>query len=421
MANKKHLDLLRQGIFVWNHWLETHPGMQPDLSEADLGKTDLSRANLSGADFFRADLRWANLAEANLSGASLTHADFTGANLTGANLSGADIIRTDLTEAHLSGADLSGADLGGVHLGGVHLSHADLSRADLSGADLGGAYLSDTDLTGANLLGTHLGGADLTGANLTGANLSEADLTEVDARDAILDRCLLVETNLEKSNLTGCSVYGISAWNLRLRGAIQANLTISRSDEPAITVDNLEVAQFIYLLLNNEKIRDVIDTLGRKAILILGRFSAPRKQVLDALREALRQKGYVPIVFDFERPTSKDFTETIKTLAGLCLFVIADITNPRSSPLELQATVPDYMIPFIPICQDGEPPFAMFQDLQQQYDWVADVITYDSVENLLKGLDVAIIDPALAIHDRLLARKALGLRSRHIQEILSGQ
>ena len=30
-------------------------------------------------------------------------------------------------------------------------------------------------------------------------------------------------------------------------------------------------------------------------------------------------------------------------------FVIVDITNPKSAPLELQAIVPEYMIPFVPI------------------------------------------------------------------------
>ena len=38
-------------------------------------------------------------------------------------------------------------------------------------------------------------------------------------------------------------------------------------------------------------------------------------------------------------------------LAGLSRFVIADITNPRSAPLELQATVPEYMITFVPIIE----------------------------------------------------------------------
>jgi hypothetical protein len=49
-----------------------------------------------------------------------------------------------------------------------------------------------------------------------------------------------------------------------------------------------------------------------------------------------------------------------EVLAGLSHFVIVDITNPRSAPLELQATVPEYMIPFVPIIEKGEEPFAMF-------------------------------------------------------------
>jgi hypothetical protein len=33
----------------------------------------------------------------------------------------------------------------------------------------------------------------------------------------------------------------------------------------------------------------------------------------------------------------------------------------------LQATVPDLMVPFAPILQQGEQPFAMFVDLQNKY------------------------------------------------------
>src|SRR6516165_5760466 len=39
------------------------------------------------------------------------------------------------------------------------------------------------------------------------------------------------------------------------------------------------------------------------------------------------------MMFDFDRPTQRDFTETIKVLAGLSPFIIADITNRASSPL----------------------------------------------------------------------------------------
>jgi hypothetical protein len=58
-------------------------------------------------------------------------------------------------------------------------------------------------------------------------------------------------------------------------------LIITKENEPEITVDNIEVAQFIYLLMHNQKIRDVIDTITSKVVLILGRFTPKRKQVLE--------------------------------------------------------------------------------------------------------------------------------------------
>ena len=48
------------------------------------------------------------------------------------------------------------------------------------------------------------------------------------------------------------------------------------------------------------------------------------------------------MVFNFDKPKTKDLTETVRLLANLSRFVIVDITNPRSTPLELQATVPDH-------------------------------------------------------------------------------
>jgi hypothetical protein len=35
----------------------------------------------------------------------------------------------------------------------------------------------------------------------------------------------------------------------------QSNLRVTPRDEPAITVDNLDVTQFVYLLLHNEPYR----------------------------------------------------------------------------------------------------------------------------------------------------------------------
>ena len=116
---------------------------------------------------------------------------------------------------------------------------------------------------------------------------------------------------------------------MKLEGAKQTDLVISSASESVITVDNLEVAQFIYLLLNNEKVRDVIDTITSKAVLILGRFTEERKAVLDAIRDELRQRDYLPILFDFEKPGSQDFTETVSTMAHMSRFVIADVTDAK--------------------------------------------------------------------------------------------
>jgi len=81
----------------------------------------------------------------------------------------------------------------------------------------------------------------------------------------------------------------------------------------AIQVDDLEVAQFIYLLLNNERIRHVIDTITSKVVLILGRFTDERKAVLEAIRDELRKRDYLPVLFDFQKPDNKDLTRTVHT------------------------------------------------------------------------------------------------------------
>jgi hypothetical protein len=150
----------------------------------------------------------------------------------------------------------------------------------------------------------------------------------------------MVETNLENAILTGCNIYGISAWELKLKDAKQIDLVITPEGESAITVDNLEVAQFIYLLLRNENVRNAIDTITSKVVLILGRFTPERKAVLDAMKEELRKRDYLPVLFDFEEPKSRDLTESVSTLAHMARFVIADITEARSIPAELERIVP---------------------------------------------------------------------------------
>jgi hypothetical protein len=203
-----------------------------------------------------------------------------------------------------------------------------------------------------------------------------------------------METNLDGATLTGCSIYGIAAWNVHLSGAQQADLIITPANEPMITVDNLEVAQFIYLLLHNEKIRQVIDTITSKAVLILGRFTPERKAVLNAIREELRRRNYLPILFDFEKPASRDLTETIATLAHMARFIIADLTEAKSIPQELQRIVPDLpSVPVQPILQASAEEYSMFEHFTR-YPWVLETYRYQTLEEVMTTLTENIIMPA---------------------------
>jgi hypothetical protein len=351
MANDEHVALLKQDVAAWNKWRVENLDTEANLSKANLGG-----ANLGGAN-----LMWANLSE----------------------------------------ADLRGANLMWVNLGGANLSEARLDGADLGWANLAEATARKADLRGANLMWVNLGEANLSEADLRGANLMDASL---------------VQTDLRGADLTGCRIYGISAWNLKLdEGTKQRNLVITRPNEPAVTVDNIEVAQFVYLLLHNKKIRDVIDTIGKKGVLLLGRFTEGRIEILERLREELRNRGYLPIIFNFDKPETKNFTETVTLLAGLSHFVIADITNPKSAPLELQATVPEVMVPFLPIIQEGEKPFAMLEDLWIYHrDWVFEPLYYSSLDALVGALDKEIINPAKASFAELLAMKAEKMKGKHV-------
>jgi uncharacterized protein YjbI with pentapeptide repeats len=376
-ANAKHLELAQRGVCVWNKWRRENPHTRPNLTGANLTEAFLPAANLTGAI-----LSGANLSRANLSGANLS-----GANLSGANLSGADLRQATL-DANLAGATLMEADRGEANLTAAKLTKVPL--------DIGGIYLTKlADLIRADLTKANLAGADLTQANLTEANLTRANLTQADLSRVNLSCASLVNTDLTNAIISGSYIYGISTWDLTLSEETeQKSLIITPLNEPKITVDNIEVAQFIYLLLHNKKIRNVIDTITSKAVLILGGFSKKRKAVLDALRDELRKRDYLPILFDFDKPASKDLTGTVKTLANMARFIVADGTDPKSIPHELATIVPTTIVPVKPILLAGKREYAMFRDLQRTYHWVLPTHPYESQEQLIADLDLCVIKPA---------------------------
>ncbi len=370
MADQQHLDLLKQGKDAWNAWRKTptvgYP-VQPDLSSAKLHNANLMSFDLSNV---------------NLEGADLSRSFLDNANLVNSNLRGADLSSSFLGDTDLGFADLSYAKLINVRLDNADLGYANLFWADLSYADLNGADLSN---------------ANLRWANLSRANLSNTNFTHADLSEANLGSATLVETNLVEAILTNCYIYGISAWNVRLEGAKQDSLIITPPGEPTIKVDDIEVAQFIYLLLNHQKLRNVLNAVTERGVLLLGRFGGGGLEVLQAVAARLREAQYLPIIFDFDRPQDRNYTETVKTLAGLSRFIIADLSGP-SVPQELYATVPHFKIPFVPILEAGRKQFAMAVDLLE-YPWVIrPPVIFASTDELVSLVPTKIIAPAEEKH-----------------------
>ncbi len=341
MANEEHLAILKKGVEVWNKWRSQIPGVTPDLEKADLSGYRLANVNFANV-----------------------------------NLQESYLIEATLIDAELSNSNLSMTWLGRANLTNANLTRARLMLANLSGTKLAGSNLQEADLTGASVIDSDLSGADLTRARLSST--------------------MLIQTNFRNAILKDCFVYGISAWDLDLEGANQCNLQISLTGEPVITVDDLEVAQFIHLLLNNRKLRSVIDSITSKVVLILGRFTSDRKPILDALRMQLRKRNYLPILFDFEKPTSRDLTETVSILAHMARFVIADITDAKSIPQELQRIVPDLpSVPIQPLLLTSQEEYGMFEHFRR-FPSVLETVFYETQEKLLSELEATVIAPAEA-------------------------
>src|SRR5260370_3633119 len=170
MANQEHVDILKQGVEVWNRWRSEYTSIQPDLSFVNLRETILIGVNLANAN-----LSEANIKDGNLSFANLIRTDLTNANLSGANLSLADLHEAVLREADLSLANFNGATL---------------LKTDFSQATVALTIFGDTDLSQAKGLDTmnHLTGSiiDIDTIYRSKDNISEIFLKSVGVPNTLI-------------------------------------------------------------------------------------------------------------------------------------------------------------------------------------------------------------------------------------------
>ena len=115
-----------------------------------------------------------------------------------------------------------------------------------------------------------------------------------------------------------------------------------------------------------------------------------------ALRTSLRNRGYLPILFDFEKPVNQTTDETITLLARMARFIIADISDAKSVLQELRAIIPD--VPSVAV----QPLILRSQEEPGMFDFfhprlrpsVLETHRYDTPKQLIADLGEKVVHPA---------------------------
>lgn len=273
----------------------------------------------------------------------------------------------------------------------------------------GWVNLADLDLYEMDLRGANLSRAGMWGCSMSGSDLSDANLEGADLTWATLCRVRMLRTRVEGATFSNAWVYGAAIWDLKGTPKAEDNLSIvpedryfEQSDRQLLRLHSggLRMAQFIssaYTALSSERpdalMSGMVDALSARVALLLGRFQAD-VSVLDRIASLLNASfAIVPLVFDFEKPKSRDLTEAVSLWARLCSMIIVDLTSPASVPHELQEIVPALpSVPVYPIIRVGEQPYAMFEHILR-YPWVRQPLSYRDSSDL-DGLVAGIVEDA---------------------------
>lgn len=332
-SSLEYIELLSKGENVWNEWRINNPSITPCLRDVNFVE-QFSSHNFSGLPEFHS----VDFSNVDFNCSSLRNSTFCDCNFDGSK-----ITFSDLVDAYFQSCSFKNVNMRVCKIGDAHFIDCIFVDSDLS-------YCSaeNTSFQGSTF------------------------------KNTALENISFVESDFSNTVLDECRVYGISSWDLNLQNSKQQDLIITKDGSPKITVDNIELAQFLYLMINNSNLRKIISTIISKVVLILGNFSPERKRILDNIRSQLRTYDLIPVMFDFNKPASRNLTETVITLASMSKFIIADITSPRSIPHELATLIKEFpSIAVYPIIQEYETEYGMFQDLAA-YPWVKEIRRYNS-------------------------------------------
>lgn len=316
-------EIILQGAKAWNKWQETNKG-----------------------SYFFSNPSWYECRDSN------------GMMIKGRN-------EIDFSGIHLENVSIMRAFAEGLNMRGARVTNCHFEEGDFSRADFSNTKFINTKFNKTILTDASFEGATFVNCNLNRVNLANANFRVEEIRETV--------------------VYGISAWDLKTSpGMKQSRLVIERSYELysdivasgkiPMMVDDIEMAQFIYYLSSHKNMRNVLNILNSKGVLLLGQFKDGGIERLYKLLDWLKAKGYTPMIFDFDRPEYLDYTETVLTMAGLSKMIIADLSG-GSVPQELHASLTNFQKPLI--AYSIQAPYSMFADLKRKNPYVIDFVFTD--------------------------------------------
>jgi hypothetical protein len=158
--------------------------------------------------------------------------------------------------------------------------------------------------------------------------------------------------------------------------------------------------------LDGQGVSRVLSEVASRSVLILGRFTASRKPVLDLLRQDLSTSPnrYIPILFDFDGTPDRTMIESVLGFAAVSRFVIADLSDPKWVLAELQQIVSSLRsVPVVPIIHESQREDEVIAHFAS-YSCVHPVIRYRDPLHLHAILDTEVLGAAEAMYGDMKPR-----------------
>ncbi|MEM8719105.1 MAG: pentapeptide repeat-containing protein [Cyanobacteria bacterium P01_G01_bin.39] len=109
MADKKHLEILRQGVEVWNQWRQDNPDIKPNIYKEQLDFGEYNQIQFNSTILSFTSFRFTSFQHTNFDNTRLCNAILNDAELFKASLQNSNLTRLQALGTNFNGANLTGS------------------------------------------------------------------------------------------------------------------------------------------------------------------------------------------------------------------------------------------------------------------------------------------------------------------------